>query len=314
MAEADLKKGIIIPQPVDANITDRCTRLLGQLCFAGSPIDPRVIRALTFLTDKVDTSGSIDYFTSAALGNIPGAIKGTRVGRNLAIPSSLSMILSNNASVTNPIPIPAVPQQMRVISTSANDTVAGIGIQQVAIEYLTAPPISIKKVEYVNMNGVAAVNTINTDIFRIDRFRANRVGAGLFSQGDISLQSVGGATTFEKIDVGDNVFRNAIHFVPKGFKSILTDLILGCVTAGGILYSLLVFEEFADTTIPTTFNPVLIAQREFDLVSGAISVPLQQPITVFNTTGNSLGFVIIVRGKSSNQMGSGSFAFIDLPI
>jgi hypothetical protein len=50
------------------NITDRCSRLLGQLCFAGSPIDPRAIRALAFLTDKVDVSGSV--ITSTISGPI----------------------------------------------------------------------------------------------------------------------------------------------------------------------------------------------------------------------------------------------------
>jgi len=56
MAEADLQKASGITGAID--ISDRCSRLLGQLCFAGSVIDPRAIRALAFLTDKVDISGS----------------------------------------------------------------------------------------------------------------------------------------------------------------------------------------------------------------------------------------------------------------
>lgn len=56
MAEADLRKGLTNPLPV--NLTDKCTRLLGQICFAGSAIDPRAIRALNFLTDSVNVSGS----------------------------------------------------------------------------------------------------------------------------------------------------------------------------------------------------------------------------------------------------------------
>ena len=40
------------------DVSDRCSRLLGELCFAGGPIDPRAIRALAFLTDSVDVSGS----------------------------------------------------------------------------------------------------------------------------------------------------------------------------------------------------------------------------------------------------------------
>ncbi len=57
MAEADLKKAGGITGAID--ISDRCTRLLGQLCVAGGPIDPRAIRALAFLTDSVDVSGSL---------------------------------------------------------------------------------------------------------------------------------------------------------------------------------------------------------------------------------------------------------------
>lgn len=45
-----------ITNPVD--ISDRCNRYLGQLCFDGVPIDPRQIRNLTFATDSVNVSGS----------------------------------------------------------------------------------------------------------------------------------------------------------------------------------------------------------------------------------------------------------------
>jgi len=56
MAEADLKKGLTNPLPAD--LTDKCTRLIGQICYANSPIDPRAIRALQFLTDSINVSGS----------------------------------------------------------------------------------------------------------------------------------------------------------------------------------------------------------------------------------------------------------------
>jgi hypothetical protein len=56
MAEASLKKGLATPVPVD--LTDDCARLLGQICAGAGPIDPRVIRALNFLTDSIDVSGS----------------------------------------------------------------------------------------------------------------------------------------------------------------------------------------------------------------------------------------------------------------
>jgi hypothetical protein len=88
MAEADLKKGLINPLPV--NLTDDCTRLLGQICYAGSPIDPRAIRALAFLTDSVDVSGS-----NINVVNTPSVDVTDRVGRLLGIVNS----------ITNPVDI-----------------------------------------------------------------------------------------------------------------------------------------------------------------------------------------------------------------
>jgi hypothetical protein len=54
MAEADLRKASGITGAID--ISDRCARLLGQICFSGSAIDPRAIRALSALIDSVDVS------------------------------------------------------------------------------------------------------------------------------------------------------------------------------------------------------------------------------------------------------------------
>jgi len=50
--------GIVSLSGGAVDVSDRCARLLGQLCVAGVAIDPRIIRALVFATDKVDISGS----------------------------------------------------------------------------------------------------------------------------------------------------------------------------------------------------------------------------------------------------------------
>lgn len=88
MAEADLKKAGGITGAID--ISDRCSRLIGELCFAGSPIDPRAIRALTFLTDSVNASGS-----NINVVNTPTVDVIDRVGRLLGIINS----------ITNPVDI-----------------------------------------------------------------------------------------------------------------------------------------------------------------------------------------------------------------
>lgn len=248
-----------------------------------------------------DLSGNDNVITNGAF---LAPLVQTRVATNEVIPANLTIILSNATSAAFPINAPAAPGQMQVVSTSALDSAAGIGIQQVAIEYLTAPPAFAKKIDLVNLNGVAPVLTNATDIFRIDRFRSNRVGAGLFAQGNVSLQSVGGAITWEQIDIRTNAFRTAIHYLEKGFRTQITDIIVGSSTAGGVIFKLLIFEQFGN-------NLVLISQREIELATGAIAVPLNSPIITENPDGQIKGFVIIVSGRASNQAASGSFAFID---
>lgn len=61
------------------DISDRCSRLLGELCFAGSPIDPRAIRALTFLTDSVDVSGSLVTIAPGSLTTMEDAFMELRL-------------------------------------------------------------------------------------------------------------------------------------------------------------------------------------------------------------------------------------------
>jgi hypothetical protein len=88
MAEASLKKTAAGAAPSgDVNVTDRCARLLGQLCVANSPIDPRAIRALNFLTDSVNVSGSN---VNATILGTPNVDVTDRVGRLLGIVNSIT--------------------------------------------------------------------------------------------------------------------------------------------------------------------------------------------------------------------------------
>jgi len=79
MAEADNRTpGGGVAGAID--VSDRCSRLLGELCFAGGPIDPRAIRALAFLTDSVDVSGS-----SVSITGTPAVDVSDRAARLLGI-------------------------------------------------------------------------------------------------------------------------------------------------------------------------------------------------------------------------------------
>lgn len=109
---------------------------------------------------------------------------------------------------------PAAAIQMQVVSTSANDTLAGTGAQKIHIHYLdnNYAPQSTQ----VNLNGVTPVLTTPTNILRINGFHLTQVGTGGTSAGNISLQSVGGGVTYSFISSGYNSSRQAIYTVPAG--------------------------------------------------------------------------------------------------
>lgn len=240
--------------------------------------------------------------------SLPGTEQGSRVAQLDNIGTAAFVPFSN----VQPYSFPASPIQMQVVSSSASDTAAGTGAQQVEITYLTSPLNSQepfkKKKEIVTLNGVAAVNTLATDIFRIDRFRVSRVGVTQFSAGNIFLQTVGGATIFERIDVGTNVFRTAVHFVPKGMGSLFTEFNAGVTTSGGVIF---IIEE---TELDPSGNAVVLAQHQVEFANGSIHQIFDAPHAILNTLGKEMFFVLVVKGRAANQQASGSFKFVDFPL
>jgi hypothetical protein len=256
----------------------------------------------------------IEYYINAAIRNIPGTTTGTKTGGNDNIPSANAIILSNVTSAAFPSNQPVTAQQMQVVSTSANDTAAGIGAQQVEITYLTAPfPTNVidpfkKKTEIVTLNGLGVVTTTATNIFRIDRFRISRVGSTGVAAGNISLQSVGGATTFERIETGLTGADSAAHYVEKGYGTLLTGLTFGCSTAGGTILYIIITEP------DPLGNRVGIGQLRIELANNAVAKVFGSPKFAFNPDGRETFALMAVKGRTANQTASGSFGFVDFPL
>lgn len=192
-------------------------------------------------TSQFNAVQTIDFPTLVSLGLIPGVTHDSRVGANTNIPSSTFITLSNVTSAAFPSNFPASPQQMQIVSTSAADASAGTGAQQVKLTYLRSPA-SLQgftvNTEFITMNGLTPVLTINTDIYRVEKVEIARVGTSQGSVGNITLQSVGGATTFEMIDSARRINKTCVHFVPKGFKSTVFSVTKGVSTTGGTIFIL----------------------------------------------------------------------------
>lgn len=126
---------------------------------------------------------------------------------------------------------PAAPGiQMQCISTSGNDIGGGAGVQQVRISYLTSAYTEASEV--VVLTGAAAVNTVANNIFRVQTFRAVAVGGTTGAAGTISLQAVGGATTYSQIALGQTRARNSTWTVPAGKTLYVTSVVFSAGGAG----------------------------------------------------------------------------------
>ena len=124
----------------------------------------------------------------------------------------------------------------------------------------------------------------------------------------MSLQSVGGATTFERIDAGTNLNRTCIHFVPKGFKSSLFSATRGASTAAGVILIIEQSVKYQDSNI-VTHAVSQVEMGDFSLYSNFTT-----PFTISNPNGLEMFFTIGVQGRSANQSAAGGINFIDTPI
>ena len=88
---------------------------------------------------------------------------------------------------------PAAPMQMQIVSTSADDTAAGTGVQTIRLYYLDEN--YEEQQEILTLDGVTPVLTIATNILRVNKMHAGSIGSGGVAAGAISLTDVGATVT-----------------------------------------------------------------------------------------------------------------------
>jgi hypothetical protein len=123
--------------------------------------------------------------------------------------------------------------QRSINSTSAADTGAGTGAQQVTISYLDTS--FVLKSEVVTLNGTAGVNTVATDIAFIENIMVSRVGSGGGNAGTIQVWTglAAAGSVWGSIAAGDNQTFWAHHYVPAGVTCYILSALAGAtVTAG----------------------------------------------------------------------------------
>lgn len=169
---------------------------------------------------------------------------------------------------------PTAAVQMTVVSSSANDAAAGTGVRQVLIHYLDAS-YAVQS-ETVTLNGTTPVNTVATDILRINGVHAVSVGSGGVAAGNLSVAN--GGITYGYIKAGDNTARQAIFTIPAGKTGYISHWQTSSGAASG--------QPFCQTTLLATTHDgimhsgVFLVQDEQGTQNGGITINFPTPIPV----------------------------------
>lgn len=115
---------------------------------------------------------------------------------------------------------PVGAQQMEVVSSGAQDTGAGTGIQQVKVWYLDAA--FAEKSVVLTLAGAVPVATGVADIYRVQTMHAYRFGANAVAAGNILIRTLGGGTTYGQIALGATRSRDCRWTVPAGKTLFIT--------------------------------------------------------------------------------------------
>lgn len=124
---------------------------------------------------------------------------------------------------TDYIVIPATAgEQMEVVSTDAQDSAAGTGIQQIDVHYLDAN--GDQQFEEVILNGLTPVQLSESNIRFVQDIHAIAVGNNGVAEGDIWIRKTGTTTTnvYNVIKVGGNMSLTINKMVPANKTLYIT--------------------------------------------------------------------------------------------
>jgi hypothetical protein len=154
---------------------------------------------------------SMPYTYDIAEGNISGHESWMKIGHNGATGTAEADVWSK----TGVYVFPGAAQQMTFFSSdNTNDKAGGNGALTVKIYYLD--DAWAEHTEVGTLNGTALVNTVATNIYRVNGFRVESAGTTGKPAGNLSLTNTAGAVTYSYISAGYTRARNSAYTVPAG--------------------------------------------------------------------------------------------------
>lgn len=240
--------------------------------------------------DNKPRVSSMPYLYDIAVGNILNHKVFRQLGRATGINNTrIDLWEGGNSSYT----FPTTAAQMRVVSTSTDDSSGSTGVRSVEISYLDNN--YAEQTEVVFLNGTSPRNTVATNILRINGFATKTTGNTYVAAGNISLTSLDGNTTYSLISANGNKSRQAIYTVPANKTLYLTDWQFG---SGSTTAHFTEFYLRATCDSNGVLTPNIFQFKDISVVqdtqgSSELSVPEKIPpmadvkISVIGDAGNS---------------------------
>lgn len=205
--------------------------------------------------------------------DIPGKTAIHILGNNDATSSSIEDMWEAGSLYVFP---PAGGIQMEVAG-GANDTAAGSGVQQVMLHYLDDS--YIPRFEFVEMNGATPVDTVATNILRVQNMHSSRVGGNGVAAGNITLKDTSASVEYTRIRADINTSLTGVWTVPGHQTLYITGWETGAIgqTANRTSEFLLrATSSFHGALLPGIFNVKDITHSQV----GSTPTPFRLPIKI----------------------------------
>lgn len=254
------------------------------------------------ITRGVNLFGLPNYLIAIGEQKFSNYYQFTKFAFNSLISTGTLKILSNNLNIAQP----AAGIQMSIVSTSAQDSSTGTGIGKVLLQYWDSNWNFIQEV--LTLNGLTAVNTVGTDIFRIEELYRISAGTGLTAQGTVTMSDVPvSGNIYAQIDINRGMFERCLHYVAPGRIGIMTAVVASARTSGGVNF--IIVRDFDFSSIGGSSRiPVGVGQLEH-ASGGSAFVEIAPPLFIDNrnsTQGMAFG-ISVVATTVTNQDGSAAF-------
>lgn len=155
-----------------------------------------------------------DFILEVLEGNIPGHSIINVLGNNDSLGTAPAKTLwDDNSDYITPL----VAAATTIVSSNANDTIAGTGLQKAEVFYLDSN--FEEKREIIDMNGTTPV-ALPEDAIAVNFILAKQVGSGGFNVGKIKVEIGGNPACF--IRALENRSDGAVFTVPLGFHVIVS--------------------------------------------------------------------------------------------